>query len=391
MAVVLGDVAQNKDKYIVAVGQKLRMVASPRELQADLLEHPDEDLVVVGPDVDISVAAETAVRYRASRPTLGVVLVRRRLEVATLNQALRAGIREVVSADDTSELLGACHRSLALSGDMRSHSDTATPISKGHIVIVFSAKGGCGKTTVSTNLAAAIHEQTGQRVALVDFDLQFGDIGVALQLEPTRSISDAIPMQGNLDAEGVESLLIPYRPGLDVLLAPLHPSDVEHITGDMAQRILTHLQYSHDWIVVDSPPAFTEVVLRTFDMADSYVLLTTLDMPAIKNLKVTIDTLDELDMPREKWHVLVNRSDARLGLSVEDVEKAIGISVNNRVASSNDVPLSINSGEILYLNKPKHIVSRAIGKLANDLGAQYESQAVTAPKVRLLQRVRSAL
>ena len=137
--------------------------------------------------------------------------------------------------------------------------------------------------------------------------------------------------------------------------------------------------------------AFTEVVLRTFDMADSYVLLTTLDMPAIKNLKVTIDTLDELGMPREKWHVLVNRSDARLGLSVEDVEKAIGLTVNNRVASSNDVPLSINSGEILFLNKPKHGVSRAIGNLANDLTEHKQAQQVMATKVGLLQRVRSAL
>lgn len=387
MAVILGESAQNKDKYVVAVGAGLRMVASVRELQGDLEQHLDEDLVVIGPDVDISVAADTAIRYRASRPTLGVVLVRRRLEVATLNQALRSGIREVVSADDTSELLAACTRSIALSHEMRSHADSSTPLTKGHIVIVFSAKGGCGKTTISTNLAAAIHGITGERVALVDFDLQFGDIGVALQLEPTKSIGDAIAMQGNLDAEGVESLLIQYQPGLDVLLAPLHPSDVEHITGDMAQRVLTHLQYSHDWVVVDSPPAFTEVVLRTFDMADVYVLLTTLDMPAIKNLKVTIDTLDALGMPRDKWHVLVNRSDARMGLNVEDVERAIGLSVNNRVASSNDVPLSINQGEILYLTKPKHEVSKSIAQLANDVIEPYFTAPVEEKK-SMFKRVR---
>lgn len=389
MAVILGEVTANRDKYSVAVGGEMRMVASARELHTDLEQHPQEDLVIIGPDVDISLAADTAIKYRATRPALGMVLVRRRLEVATLNQALRSGIREVVSVDDTTELLGACTRSIALSREMRNHTDSALPLTKGHIVIVFSAKGGCGKTTISSNLAAAIHERTGQKVALVDFDLQFGDIGVALQLEPTRSIADAIGMHANLDAQGVESLLIEYRPGLDVLLAPLHPSDVEHITADMAQRVLTHLQYSHDWVVVDSPPAFTEVVLRTFDMADEFVLLTTLDMPAIKNLKVTMDTLDALAMPRDKWHVLVNRSDARMGLSVEDVEKAIGLSVNNKIASSNDVPMSINSGEILFLSKPKHIVSREIAQLAQDVTEKY-APAVEGEKTGLFARVRGA-
>jgi pilus assembly protein CpaE len=157
----------------------------------------------------------------------------------------------------------------------------------------------------------------------------------------------------------------------------------------MAQQVLTHLQYSHDWVVVDSPPAFTEVVLRTFDMADEFVLLTTLDMPAIKNLKVTMDTLDALAMPRDKWHVLVNRSDARMGLTVEDVEKAIGLSVNNKIASSNDVPMSINSGEILFLSKPKHVVSRQIAQLASDVTEKY-SKAVESEKPGLLARVRGA-
>jgi len=389
MAVILGEVLANRDKYVVAVGGDLRMVGSARELHTDLDQHPQEDLVIIGPDVDISAAADTAIRYRASRPSLGMVLVRRRLEVSTLNQALRSGIREVVGIDDTTELLGACNRSIALSRELRSHSDVSLPATKGHIVIVFSAKGGCGKTTISSNLAAAIRERTGQTVALVDFDLQFGDIGVALQLEPTRSIADAIGMHANLDAQGVQSMLIEYRPGLDVLLAPLHPSDVEHISADMAQQVLTHLQYSHDWVVVDSPPAFTEVVLRTFDMADEFVLLTTLDMPAIKNLKVTMDTLDALAMPRDKWHVLVNRSDARMGLSVEDVEKAIGLSVNNKIASSNDVPMSINSGEILFLSKPKHVVSREIAQLATDVTEKY-SKAAGNEKPGLLARVRGA-
>jgi len=177
-----------------------------------------------------------------------------------------------------------------------------------------------------------------------------------------------------------------YRPRFDVLLAPVNPADVEHITGDLAGRILSILQEEYDYIIVDSPPAFTEVVLRSFDQASAYVLLTTLDLPAIKNLKVTIDTLDALAMPRDKWHVVVNRSDTHVGLEVSDVEKAIGMGVTARIPSSNDVPASINMGVTLMSSKPKHAVSKAILELGRTVAPEW-SEALPSAPARLINRV----
>ncbi len=365
MPIIFGEPVSHKDRYSIALGESIKLFENVRDVHHYLELNEDEDLIIIGPDVELAEAVEMSTKYRTFRPTLGVILLRRRLEVAQLNQAMRAGIREVVSTDDASALAAACKRSVELSHQMRNADVDTDKVDLARVVIVFSAKGGCGKTTVSTNLAFVLASRPNTRVCLVDFDLQFGDVGVALQVKPTKSMSDALAMQGSLDAAGVKSLLIEYHPNFDVLLAPLNPADVEHISGELAGAVLSQLRTMYDYIVVDSPPAFTEVVLRTFDAADAFILLTTLDLPAIKNLRVTIDTLDALAMPRSKWHVVVNRSDAHQGLELEDVEKAIGLSVNSLIPTSNDVPACINAGITIAESKPRHPVSRAFVELAD--------------------------
>jgi len=375
MAIIFGEKLEHRDRYVVALGEDITLIERVRDVYHHLDHNESEDLVVIGPDVDLIDSLDLSSKYRTLRPSLGVILVRRRLEVAQMNQAMRAGIREVVSTDDASALAAACQRSIELSRQMRLSDAPESGKKLAKVLIVFSAKGGCGKTTVSTNLAHVLAQRPNQRVCLVDFDLQFGDVGVALQIKPTKSMSDALAMEGSLDKSGVKSMLINYEEQLDVLLAPTNPADVEHISGDLAAAVLSELRSLYDYIVVDSPPAFTEVVLKTFDVADSFILLTTLDLPALKNLRVTIDTLDALGMPREKWNVVVNRSDAHQGLEVEDVENAIGMRVNALIPSSNDVPASINQGVTIVASKPRHPVSRAFAVLANQIFPTNEDPA----------------
>jgi pilus assembly protein CpaE len=201
----------------------------------------------------------------------------------------------------------------------------------------------------------------------VDFDLQFGDVAVALQLDPAKTISDAIRMQNSLDNQGIRSLVTQHKPNLHVLLAPLDPSDVEFITPDLAQSILRGLKESYDYVVVDAPPAFTEVILRAFDLADTYLLLTTLDTPSLKNLKVTLGTLQALGMPRSKWNVVVNRSTAKAGVTVADVETAIGLEVFATIPASDAVPIATNRGKTVVESNPKHAVALSIQRIAAEV------------------------
>lgn len=367
MTVIYGDAARDTHRIRLTLNDDPAVVDTMQAMIEFIDAHEDEDLVIIGPDVPMGTATEIAEKYRVDRPSLGVILLRRRVELATMAEALRAGIREVVMADDAEALAGACGRARSVSRQLRHQERRTGDPRKARIIMVFSAKGGCGKTTLATNLAEALASLDEGRVCLVDFNLDFGDVAIALQVEPVRTISDALGMQGGMDQHGVASMVIPYKQRFDVLLAPTQPADAEFITTELTSEVLGLLAEVYDFVVIDSPPAFSDIVLKCFDMADSYVLLTTLDMLALKNFKVTLDTLDALGYPRGRWNIVLNRCDSRVGLTPEDMEQVIGASISARLPSSKDVPASLNKGVTLVAESPRHPFSRSVIGLARTL------------------------
>ena len=362
-----------------AAGANTQAVDTVPDLHRELDSTEGHDLVVIGPSIDETTALQLAADYRLSRPTLGVVLVRRRVDSAILREAMRAGVREVVKADDLAALGEACQRSRELSVAVsagRAELATGAPAG-GQLVTVFAAKGGCGKTTLATNLAVSL-ASTGQRVCLVDLDLAFGDVAIALQLFPTRTIADAVGLT-RLDETAVRSLVTSHGSGLDTILAPIQPGAAESITGPLVRDLLVVLKQLYDVIVVDSPPAFTEPVLAAFDQSDHFVLVATLDIPAVKNLKLALETLDLLAYPKDRRHLVLNRSDAKVGLSVADVEKALREPIAVQVPSSRDVPTSVNRGLPIVLEQPGHPVSQAIRSFAATLIAHPAAPGTSTP------------
>jgi pilus assembly protein CpaE len=338
-----------------------------------LADNRGELLLVVGPDVDQGSALELAEQLRIERPEVGVVLMRRRLDVTVLAHSLRAGVREVAVADDHAGLSEACRRSLELSRRMLGVSGAAGS-REARVVTVFSAKGGCGKTTVATNVAAALAAGGRSSVCLLDLDLAFGDVAIALQLVPARTAIDAVAMSGSIDEMGASSLVTPHSKGLDAICAPLEPGEAERIPAATVVELLRVLRRMYDYIVIDTPPAFTEHVLASFDVSDVYILLATLDIPALKNLRLTLDMLDVLGYPRESWQVVLNRSDSRVGLSVDDVTRTLKVPLATQIPSSRSVSASINKGVPIVLDEPKHPVSTAIKQLV-----EHHIRAVPAP------------
>ncbi|MEY4899684.1 MAG: hypothetical protein RI895_106 [Actinomycetota bacterium] len=365
MALVFANSPEINERFRFTLGKDTLFVESVVQLDEFLSANPDEALVIVGPDIDLNIAMNLAEKFRISRPSLGILLTRRRVDLSTLNLAIRSGIREVINADDSAEILSAVKRSQALSSKFSAFVDSS-PIQKlGKTILVFSAKGGCGKTTVSTNLSEALSVTSGGTVCLVDLDLQFGDVGIALRIDPTKSISNAVEMKDDLDKQALSSLVINYKPNFDVLLAPPNPVDAEYITGELCRIVLTELREIYDFVVIDSSPAFTDVILEAFDIADLHVLMTTLEVPTLKNLRVSSSTLDELGLPKSKRIYIVNQSDLNSGLTVDDVERAIGSTVAIQIPSSVAVPTSVNHGTTLFGSDPKHPVSRAVQSLAD--------------------------
>ena len=323
-----------------------------------------ERLVIIGPDVDLEHACDLSEITRVDRPEVGIILLRRRLDVTMLAQALRAGVREVVPADDLTAIAEACRHSRDLS--LKLVGGAGQPGAReGRIVTVFSAKGGVGKTTFSTNLGAYL-AATGSRTLLVDLDLAFGDVAISLQLLPERTMTDVVAMSGHLDDQGLASVLTKHpASGLDAVCAPAEPGEADRILGPTVAEVLRVAKRAYDFVIIDTPPAFTEHVLAAFDISDQIVLLATLDIPALKNLRLTLDTLDLLGSPPESRVVVLNRSDAKVGLRPEDVVTSIKQDIAVMVPSSVDVPASVNRGVAILLDEPKHPVSVAMRQLVD--------------------------
>ncbi|ACY97426.1 MULTISPECIES: AAA family ATPase [Thermomonospora] len=348
-----------------------RTVADLKTLEQMLAADPDELIVVFGPGAPLEAVLSFAAARRFTRPSLGVVLVRTALEVNTLAQAMRAGIREVVPDRDFPALMEACKRCWEVSSRLRAaeqaqlpEGGAAGPGKDGTVVVLFAGKGGCGKSMVSTNLAVALARRERQ-VCLVDLDLAFGDVGIMLQLSPQRTIVDAVPMGQNMDQTGVRSLLVRHESGVHAVLAPVAPGDAEKITGRLVTDLLAVLRQMFDVVIVDTPSQFSETVLAALDAADRHLLLAGPEVTALKALRVTLDMLDLLGYPAAGRKILLNRADVRAGLSRSDIDRVAGRPVNVRIPSSSDIPASINKGVPLALSHPGHQVSRAIEEVAD--------------------------
>jgi pilus assembly protein CpaE len=335
----------------------------------------EEDTIVLGPGVSDGEAFAVADYMRMHRASLGVILVRDEVTTPLLQEALRAGVREVVDRRDRLGLQSAVKRSAHLSAAMRDQAPTQSgsiPLAaesvvaapRGRVVTVFSAKGGCGKTTLATNLAAALADRGRRQVCVVDLDLAFGDVAIAMQLFPAHTIADAVPLNGAIDSTAVAAMLTHHSAGLSAIVAPTEPSAAETIQATLITHLLEVLRHEFDYIVVDTPPTFEDQVLAALDVSDLIALIVTPDVPALKNLKITLETLIELSYSREKFRLVLNRADAKVGISHAEVEKTAQMVLSAQIPSSRDVPATINRGVLILQDDLKHPVSQAIRRFA---------------------------
>jgi Flp pilus assembly CpaE family ATPase len=361
----------NANRYSVILGKGIRAVNSSRALLEAVTQNPAEQLVVIGSDVPFTDAVAATFELQNIRPSLGVVLVSERPDAATYSKAMSGGVRFVVIEGDAAELLAATENSLAISARLQAAPSEPVTQKRGRLVMVFSAKGGCGKTTVSTNLAVALAADESKRVCLVDLDLQFGDVAIALNLEPRRTIVDALPLAENLTGQNLGKVLTKHRANLQVLLAPIDPAHIESITPALVGGLLNALKQEFDYVVVDTPPAITEVIIEAIDLADDCVLLTTLDAPSIKNLRLAMATLIGLEVPREKWRVVANQCAPDSGISVPELERAIGMPAAIAIPESRLVAQSVNLGKAAVELNPLDPASVALQLLARKLEANF--------------------
>lgn len=365
------------------------------ELKAHLDSSPHEFAVVLGPSVAIEEATHFAQTARISRPDLGVILLRHGVDSETLSVALRSGMREVVEARDLAGLTTAVHRARSVAKEIsqtledeakaaaeaamaqaaaaQAAAQAAADAPQGKVITVFSTKGGVGKSLVATNLGVALSD-AGHRVCLVDLDVNSGDVAIMLQLNPTRTINDLVAFGGQIDAESLATILTTASDRLSLMAAPVRLDSPDHAAATDVGLMIETLKAMFDFIVVDTSGVFDDHALTALDRTDAIVLVGTLDIPALKALKLATGTLDLLNFGRDTWKFVLNRADGKVGLTVGEFESTLGLKADATLVSSREVLAAVNRGEALVRAYPGHPNSKAIVDFAKTfVAADHES------------------
>jgi pilus assembly protein CpaE len=313
-------------------------------------------------------------------PTSPIIMMSVHGEAEQLKRSLSAGAREFLvkpfSADEFSTTIRRVYERELIRREQVTAAMPVVPagprlsaedLDEHQVIGVFSPKGGAGRTTIATNLALALHRETGGRVCLVDANLQFGDVGVLLNLNPkNRSMLDAV--DGEPDAEITNSVVIDHSTGIRVLLAPPSPEGADLVTPNNLRKMVDHLRESHDFVVVDLPSALNDHSLAVMDAADQIVVLTALEITTIKNVRLFLEVADQLEYDRSKIRLVVNRSDSAQGIRIADVEASIRRSIDGTIVSDGRLAvLAVNRGVPFVVSHPDGALSRDVTKLARTL------------------------
>jgi pilus assembly protein CpaE len=246
----------------------------------------------------------------------------------------------------------------------RQGAAVASGVALGAMICVLGPKGGTGKTLTATNLVVAL-AMRGERAVIIDLDLQFGDVGLALGLRPDKTIYDLARSGGSLDAEKLDAYLVTHSSGARALLAPTRPDQASAVSVDFLRDIFTTLRTTNDFLIVDTPPGFTPEVIAAIDSSSDVCLVGMLDSLSLKNTKLGLETLDLMGYDQDRVSILLNRSDTRVGITLEDVDAIIGKSPSIFVPSDRQIPISVNDGEPIVLVDERTEAARAFRLLAD--------------------------
>lgn len=303
-------------------------------------------------------------------PECCVIVTAETAAPSLISRAVTAGARGfLLKPYQSQDLVSTIHDAYANFSELRrlqqSERATPSPGRRGSVIAVYSPKGGVGCTTIATNLAVALAERPKHAVAIVDLDLQFGDVGTALDLRSANNISDLLAHVDSIDDALINEVFVRHSSGLRALLAPEDLAVVPSIDPDRVARAIHELRDHFDYVVCDLWSSLEDLALGTLRLADQVVLVTTPELPALRNLRRVINATATLLLD-ERALLVVNRMPGKAGVSAADIERGLGRSVTATIPSDGvGVTAAINQGITVLDSRARTRVSRSYRDLAN--------------------------
>lgn len=330
----------------------------------------EADVVFVGPSFASTEGLEEAATLFEVDPNLIVVLVAPPdVEGTVLRAAIRSGLSDVLESPLTipavTDALREAERTLSRRREVPRVEGTPAAMPEGKIITVMAAKGGSGKTVVASNVATLLARWGDpERVVIADADLQFGDVALVLQVDPKHTVVNAAKEGESLDVQFLDSVLASHTSGLRVLAAPLEPAFADEVPSVTYTHILELLRSSFDYVVVDTAPNLDERLLAILDKSDVVLFIVDMDLPSVKNAKLALETLRILNYPANKVKLILNRSNSKARLDVDEIERSLRLPISASVPSDGLLPASVNEGVPIVESHPKSKPAKAFEEVA---------------------------
>jgi pilus assembly protein CpaE len=391
---VISVILQDKDPEVTGILMEIlagdgtlgpiKAVAAWEEIRRAAAGQPNS-VIVLSPDM-FDADFEQVLRLNSDLPGVAFVQIVDEVDPSVLQKAMRHGVRDVVAVAQAEEELAVAiqraHTLVEAETRPRSQADE----SRGKVITVFGTKGGTGKTTVATNLSILLQKDSS--VVLVDANVSFGDCSAFLRVRPERNLLDLAGIPGDLDDLVLAGVLTEHESGLQLLCSANDPLGVEKLEGSVITRAIKALRRSFDIVVVDTSSAldvFTEAALAECDVA---YLVTSLELPAVKDAKVSLSTFERLNLGTEKIRIVLNRANTNVGFPPSEVGKALGKRIVAELPSDIAVPRSINTGTPVVTDAPKTNISKALGKLSQDVRKELWPAAQSEGGLSVLRHLR---
>ena len=328
------------------------------------------DAFLVSFEEPVALAVQTIESLADAVPGAPTIVYSSLTDAQSVRRAMLAGARDfIIKPLKPEDLSRAVYGVLEQEERKRLRADglTTETAARGTVITVFGAKGGIGKTTISTNLATTLAKITGASVCLLDMDTRFGDVAIMMDVAVEASIADVARRIDEIDRDKIRDYLVKHHSGVSILPAPLHPTEWRNMTPQHIEKIVELLAQTHDYVVIDTPGTFNELIAATLELANLILLVTSMDIASIKDTALALEMLRAAAVSEDKVKLTINHSTAANTLREEDVSRVLEYDVFWRIPHDLSVSSSTQLGQPIVIAKPYARVSRAIIDLAHAL------------------------